>query len=148
MSRFANIRALAIAGKTAEYTLFELDEDPKPVLILRPASSENPQYFNELLREYGGRQGAQRMRQGATPEMLEKQRDTNRRLFPIHVVVGWRDLKDQDGNEVAFSQGAAAELFQALPGYILDAIRQFAEDPNSFLEAGATRVDAEAVGGN
>ena len=145
MTDFSQFRKLDVAGKTTEYTLFGLDEDPKPVLILRPAGTENKDYLNGLLREFGGQHQVSRMR-GATVENLEKQRDANRRLFPECVVVGWRHMRDAQGNDVPYSLAGCQQLFRDLPGYMIDDIRAFAEVPENFVER--ARVDVEAVAGN
>jgi hypothetical protein len=145
MTDFSQFRKLDVVGKTTEYTLFGLDEEPKPVLILRPAGTENKDYLNGLLRKFGGQHQVSRMR-GATVENIEKQREAVRELFPECVVAGWRHVRDHDGNEVPFSVAACASLFAALPGYMIDDIRTFAEVPENFIARAP--VDVDAVAGN
>lgn len=148
MIDFSNVRKLDIAGKTAEYKLYEMDEDPKPVLIMKPIGSENKPFFNEMLRRFGG--DARRMKALAKDgEALDKVREATRELFPLHVVTGWRNMRDNDGNIVEFSQDACAEFFAVLPPDMVDDIRAFADDPSNFrVTRGAPPIDAEALAGN
>lgn len=145
MTSFSRFTALDVKDKTAEFTLFGLDEDPKPVLTLRPAGTENKDYLNGLLREFGSQHQVSRVR-GATVENLEKQRAANRRLFPECVVVGWAGVRDDSGNEVPFSMDACMALFRALPDYMIDDIRAFAEIPENFH--GKQAVDVDTIAGN
>jgi hypothetical protein len=162
-ARFSKFAALDISGKTAEYTIYEAEAVPdptdlttpprlvKPVLVLRPTGLENPKFFNEWLREFGGDQRELRAKlSNPDAELVSRTRSLVRRLFPQYVVAGWRHVFDDDGNAVPFSESACFELFEHLPGDVIDGIRSFCDDPASFRgRGGAARgIDAGAVAGN
>lgn len=147
MSKFSRFKALEVKGKTAEFVLHGLNEDPKPVLIVRPGGTENTPYLNALLREFGGQQQVSRLRASVDAGNLEKQREANRRLFPEFIVAGWKDVRDNDGNVVPYSLEGCIELFQQIPDYMVDDIRSFVEIPENFHAARQT-IDVDAVAGN
>lgn len=143
---FSNVAARSIDGRTAEYPLIELREDPKPVLILRPAGSENRAFFNAMLARVN-QTDRRALRTGhMSADQLDRARVISRELYPAHIIAGWRHLKDVNGVEVPFSTEAAKELFAKLPDHILDGITNFCGEPTNFLDR--TPVDAEAVAGN
>jgi hypothetical protein len=91
----------------------------------------------------------QRARQSATVETIEKNRLAIRDLYPSCVVAGWRHMRDDSGNEVAFSVAACRVLFQKLPDFLIDDIRAFADIPENFLDMPEPAiVDPQAVAGN
>lgn len=145
MSRFSKMgAALAIEGRTARYTLVEVEG--APVLVLRPASTENKLWVNAILRD-GAAAGARSTRPSI--ENVEKSHALVRRVFPACIVAGWEGVVDNDGAPVPFSAGAARELFDALPGYMLEGIAAFAADPMNFLPAGrGAGIDTETAAGN
>lgn len=50
-----------------------------------------------------------------TSEFILGSKERDQRFFAEHVIVNWKDLKDDDGNEVPYSPDVAMELF-ASPG--------------------------------
>lgn len=137
---------LEIKGRHAKYELVELGENPKPKLILKPAGQENKGFFNAYLAEFGGNQNRVRRSVQVTAENAEKNHEVLRRLYPEHVCIGWEGMRDTDGNLVPFSKAACAEFFAKIPGWILDGIIGFANDPANFVETPA--VDIEELSGN
>lgn len=147
MVDFSNLKTLDITGKTAEYVLYELDEDPKPVLVVKPIGADNKPYFNEILRRFGG--DTRRLKAlSSDAEAVEKMRASTRELFPKHVIAGWRGVKDHAGVDVPFSEEAAAAFMGALPGDMVDDIRAFADDPANFRKRQAPAIDVDALAGN
>lgn len=145
---FSNFAALGVADKTAEYVLYEWQGDLKPVLILKPGGSENRPYFNAALRELGQADARAMRGQKLSGAQLDKTREIVRKLYPEHIVAGWRHFVDANGVEVPFSVAAVRDLFAQLPDWILDGIRAFCDDPQNFLSDGAAPVDSGAVAGN
>lgn len=145
---FGNYATLSVTDKTAEYEIVEMQGDPKPVLILRPAGTENKPFFNALLKEFGGNQRAFRS-QRLSGDALDKSRAATVRLFPAYVVADWRNVKDITGADVPFSVEACENLFGILAAtapYVLDGIRAFCDDPQNFLVMAP--INVEAVAGN
>ena len=81
---------------------------------------------------------------GMTPEMIEENRSEDRTLYPEHVIVGWEDVVNAQGEEVKFSKDAAKSFVAALPDWLFDNVRMFAGQPANFVES----IDAEATGKN
>lgn len=146
MSSFTKIKAaLEVAHKRAEFELYELDEDPKPVLIIAPASIENREFFNASLRaspkETRGKKFTER-------EMIEIGLKEMHDLWPQHVVVGWRGIRNDVGEEVPYSPALCRELFEALPADVLIRLKAFAQDMANFRSGGEPGADAAAIAGN
>jgi len=78
----------------------------------------------------------------------EANRNDDRALFPLYVLVGWTGIEDDDGAEVPFSPEAAAEFCDQIPGYIFDRIRNFAATPERFVPDGEELPDPEAIAKN
>lgn len=77
-------------------------------------------------------------------------RDASRRLYPEHVVRGWRGVCDTSGKPVEFTVDACRELFAKLPAWILDRIRLFALRPENFvgMGRGMTPSQVDRLAGN
>ena len=133
MRKFAHLKKLEVAGKTAWLTLDDLEGSPQ--ICLRFAGQSNHGYYNALLKRSGGR--SRKLLQGKMDvQMLEDNQEDDRELFPMHVITGWKGIEDEKGKAVPFSRAAAAELCDALPGWVFDKIRNFATTPEQFLEEG------------
>lgn len=133
MSKFAHLKKLEVAGKTAWLTLDDLEGSPR--VCVRYAGQSNHGYFNALLKRSGSRN--RKLLSGKMDvQMLEDNIDDDRELFPIHVITGWEGVEDDNGKAVPFSRAACAELCEALPNWIFDKIRTFAATPERFLEEG------------
>ncbi len=146
---FSNVVAMGIDDKTAEYTIEEWTEFPKPVLVLKPTGTQNRAYFNALLAKMSGAEARRLAKGNLSIEQLDKARANMKELYPQHVVVGWRNIKDFSRAEVPFSVAACSELFKVMPDDILDGIRAFCDDPANFRQgARAEPADVEALAGN
>lgn len=147
MADFSHLSRLQVsAEKTCEYPIYDIDPlvgDKRPTLILKPATEENRPYYNALLRRFGvTRRGMQLGK--ITPEMIEENRDSDRKLFAEFVIVGWRNVYDSAGKAVSFSKQECEQFLNALPRHVFDGIRNFAADPQNFAEV----IDAETTGKN
>lgn len=132
MTDFSYLGGLVVTEETtARCVLHELSNSP--TLILRPATGANKPYYAAMLRR-SGKSVRNLARSGLTPEMIKDVRNSDRKLFPKHVIVGWENVLDTAGNEVPFSAEAASELCQALPDWVFDLVIEFAKDISNFVE--------------
>lgn len=139
---FSHLKALDVRGKTAEFTLYAVANEP--FLVLRPATEANKPYFNAVLKRT--RKTVRVLKTGTISQaMLDENREEDRELFPKFVVTGWGRVIDRDGNEVAFCEEACAEFLQALPDWLFDEVRNFAGNSANFT---GDLIDAEGKAGN
>lgn len=127
-------------NKTVEYEVAEIVGSP--VLVMVHAGEGNKPYFNAISARASKQ--ARRYRSGRRlGEAFEENREHDRELFPKFVIKGWRGIVDHDGNEVPFSVAACASFIEKMPGWLFDRIRNFAADPESFIEDDEQMVSEE-----
>lgn len=115
-----HISQISVAGKT-------------PVLLVTAATESNTPYYNTLLRD--AIKNARKVRKGGvSAEVMKRNRDQDRELYPKHVIKGWRDIVDANGKEVAFSQESCSDFVNQLPDWIFDDIRNYCSDPTNFVD--------------
>lgn len=78
------------------------------------------------------------------PEFILGSKERDQRFFAEHVIVNWKDLKDDDGNEVPYSPDVAMELF-ASPGgdELYSELLVASLDPMNFVNTPALAEDAK-----
>jgi hypothetical protein len=81
-------------------------------------------------------------------EALDALRPMDKRLYPKHIIVGWRNILDTDGAAVEFSPEVCAEFCDAIPDIEFDDIRIGANLPANFPAESSEDVDLEALAGN
>lgn len=113
-----------------DYPLVELRGNM--VLQVLYAGEANKPYFNALLRE--NRHNVRKLRGAVTPKFAEELRARDVELYAQHIVVGWRDVLNKDGQVVEFSQEACADLLRALPTFVFDGLRGFCSTASNFSE--------------
>jgi len=139
VSRFEHLKKLHIDGKTtARFEISQLDTPPgsknkHPVLIVRPATEENKEFWNQVVKRLA--KNSKAYKGGRTPQdVLDDNFDEDLRLYPLFVIDGWEDVYE-DGNKPApFSSKAAAEYIQALPRWIFQQVRNFCADQENFIQ--------------
>lgn len=138
---FSHLNKLAVpSDKTVEFPLYQLDTDTS--LILAPATEANKAYFNALIRKSS--KNAARMRANKIdPQFLAENREQDRILFSAYVIKGWKGVVDSAGEVVPFSEENALGFLQALPNHIFDEVRNFAADPQNFID-----IDTEGTAKN
>lgn len=115
-----HIDQISIAGKT-------------PVLLVASATESNTQYYNSLLRD--AVKNARKVKKGGvSAEMMKKNRDQDRELYPKYVIKGWYNVPDATGEDVRFSQEACSDFITQLPDWIFDDLRNYCSDPTNFVE--------------
>ena len=143
MAKFGNIKP--IGNKTAEFVIFDLDmglpEDP--VLVVRPAGDVNRDYRNAVLKSLP--QGRRRTKLPSNDKADQMMHDIDMELYPKHVVVGWRNVREDDGTEPEFNEGNVRDLLTALDGVgVFAELRNFCSDVGNFMDL----PDAEDTAGN
>ena len=150
MVDFSHLDKLKVTpDRTAEYTLYQIEAgaDGHPVLILAPATDANKPFQNAALKK-STTKNFRRMRGGSlTPEMLEEDREDDRKLYPRHVVKGWRNVTDAKGKDVSFTSDNVLAFLRALPNWVFDDVRMFAGNPSNFLQDDDA-IDTEGLAKN
>lgn len=138
---FSNVRAREVQrSATARFTFYRLEG--QPVLEVKPATEANPGYMRAMLK--GSKEQMRRLA-GAdlSPEVLQENREKDRRLFPEHVVVGWpTEPLDASGARVPFSKDACAAFIAAIPGDMFNELRNFCSTPDNFRPAMSEELTA------
>lgn len=144
MTDFANLKSLEVkAEKTSPFTIYQIEGEP--VLHIAPATEANKPYFNALLKR--SRKNQRRINSGNfTGAIIQENRDNDRELYPRFVIRGWDEVIDSSGDAVPFNTQNATDFLQALPDWLFDEIRNFATDPQSFVNE--PTVDVEELSGN
>lgn len=142
MADFSHLRKHIGAEKTATYTFYDLEGEP--TVSVRPATEENKDYHNALMRRQlsRSRKSARRI----TVDDLMRVRKDDIELYAQHIVKGWEGIVDAAGKAVAFSEATCKEFLTAIPTEILDDLRGFCADRHSFLDG--ADADGEALGKN
>ena len=128
-----------IEGKTARYEMPMLDD---AVLIVRPATEVNKEYFNKVIKR-SHRHLKKIKRTGADPKMLEDNRNVDRELYPLHVIADWHHVTDEGGNLVPFSIEECQAFVAEMPDWLFDDLREFASDIENFINLMDTEEKAK-----
>lgn len=126
----------------SEITLYNVDlpNGEHPVLIGRLAGESNPAYMNEILKQSLGRRNRS-LAALANVKNLQRNRDLDRKLYPLLVITGWRNVCDVEGKDVPFSSKECVEFFQLLPDFVMDDVRNHFADPGNFSK----EIDVEGA---
>ncbi len=118
------------SDKTFEYEIDELDSNP--TLIMVPATSENKLYYNHILKKSA--KNPMKALKNMSAGTIKKNRDHDRKLFPLYVIKDWKGVIDSDNIPVEFNKDNCFEFLCALPDWIFDKIRNYAASPENFIE--------------
>lgn len=135
-ANFSNLSRMNVtAEKTAEYAMYQIDgvDGHTPVLVLKPAHESNKRYYNALLRKSRSKMASISAKK-ITADTVKQNRDEDRVLFADHVIAGWRNVADAEGNEVEFSHDNAKAFFENLPDWIFDDVRTWAQDMTNYVD--------------
>lgn len=134
---FATNKNLEREGITVEYfDPEEVDEKPVRIKIAR-AGGSNVAYDKELDKATK----AIRRQIGAGQVSLAKIRTITRDVFAKTVVLGWENVKDENGVAIPFTPEAALKLFTDLPD-LFDDLQEQASNAGLF-RAGQLEDDAK-----
>jgi len=141
---FSHLKKFDIKGNTAEFVLDDIEVEPAPILILKPATQSNRKYFNALLKGSGTR--LSRIKRAKIDEKVyEDNLKEDKKLYPEHVIVGWKNVTDTSGKEVSFNKQNCISFVEQLPDWIFEKVRNFAATNENFVEE---QMDAEEVSKN
>lgn len=148
MVDFSNLGQYAVEDSAlADYTVsgVVLREGAEPVILVgRHAGETNKPYFNALLKTAA--QNAERLVAGTVDtEVLRRNREQDRKLYPAYVITSWAYVYDAGGNEVPFTEEACVDLFSKLPDHIIDKARNFFASATNFTHAAGAVTMKEAV---
>jgi len=135
-----------IVCRTVPVELPELqfpDQEGVPTLQVLSAGPANKAYFNEVLR-IGGNELRRKGKKDVTVAEINSDRLKNAKLFAKHVVTGWSDLLDDEGEPVEFDEANCLELMLDLAEnapILFDRIRDVANDDEEFFETPAPDGD-------
>lgn len=129
MSKFSHLKQYDPAGKRVWY--------PLPIkggaeLELRHAGMGNKPYAIAVSNENQRTGNARRSMEPS--ELTKANLDIDRVAFPGNVVVGWRNVTDSEGNEVAFSLEECKAFLAELPDWIIQSLSIFAGRATNFID--------------
>lgn len=142
---FSHLKQVSAADRR-DFVIHEMAGSP--VLIVSPATRENPAYFEAALAL--GSSLAERLNVvgKVDREALEEHQRIDRELYPLHVIHGWRGIKDASGADVPFSKENAQELLRRLPSDWLARLRTFCGSASNFRGPILSDSQARELGGN
>lgn len=116
---------------------------PQIRFSVRSATKDNRAYFDALLRVgamLNGQIDGDKTK--ISPEVNERFESEQIRMFAAHVVVGWENIVDDDGDPVLFSPDDAADVLKSI-GLEFDRLKAFCEERSNFSRS--TVIDSAAV---
>ncbi len=123
---------LEVSQATAWCELPEVS--PEARLLLKPATEENPGYYNAMLRKAGPRARKIARTQRLTSEDGKLNREEDRVLYPRFVIQNWEGVMDSKNKKVAFNRDNVVEFCEKLPDWLFDRVRNFASTQERFLD--------------
>ena len=157
MVDFSNIKQkAAVSGETTrEYTFDTIEGEPS--VICAPAHDENPAFLDERLRlatERAAKLAEEPKPKTGRPEItperikqnMEEDRDYDRRILASTCIKSWGTAPvDVSGKAVEFSPENALAFLEALPNYVLDPFRQWAQNIFNFVKRPTTDAKRNAA---
>ena len=141
MSKFGHLKKERVTkDRTAEYALSRTYAGETPVLTVRPIGQAlNPGYTNAFIRMRGGMRRVQAMqqRQLAAKDFSKignESRESDRKLFPEHVIVGWTGVVGETGEDIPFTKEDCRDFLESIDDYVFDELRGFCLDPANFVD--------------
>lgn len=120
---------------------------PDAAIEVAYAGEDNSGYLNAMLRLADRRERGKKKSKGravvdvgAQFAALVDVRDDDRKLYPTHVIRGWRSIPGRENPEdealidVAFTPENVREFCATIPSFLMDRIREGASDVSRFIE--------------
>lgn len=126
MSKFGNYEFQA-SKEPQKFIFIEDGGDPQAYVMVLPATQANKAYTNA--RQKDRRAIAEIMRGNVN---VAENRKREQKLYAQHVVKGWGNIVDQDGEPVEFSQKECQEYLAAIPYWWFEDLQNFCNDPLNF----------------
>lgn len=132
---FSHIKKLQVSENDTARFYFEMLEG-EPWIEVRHAGDTNKAYFNAILREQSGSQARMKklMKGKIDVEMLNRNRNIDRKLYPQHVCTGSWSVVDNAGNDVEATVENMTLFLKALPNDIFDDLRAYCGELANFRE--------------
>lgn len=148
-------------GRTGKLVLHQIAlGGSTPFLTVKPATDATKGYYNAVLRRAG--KSVRQVQAGAiNASLMNENRDDDRRLYPLHIIVGWGYIKDDgeevvgfmpdaDGAKTPFTKENCHDFVAALPNWLFDDVRQYCGNSVNFVsdEHVETAVEVEVAAKN
>lgn len=114
--------------KTVDYVVEDLNNEP--TLFIVPATEANKGYFNALLKKTKIKNVGKKI----NTDVLARNRDEDRELYPKYVIKGWSGMVDDNNKEVKFDQKICTKFLEMLPDWIFNKLRNFAATSENFTK--------------
>lgn len=146
MADFSHLQKLAVTDESeAEYIFEEIWGEPS--IWFRPMTDANTAFLNERVRlavqrAEADQKGTKKSRREKilSSDRLEEDREQDRILLANTCALRWgTPPRDVDGNEVEFSAEECLSFLRALPNYMIDPCRGWAQNPYSFVNREAAK---------
>lgn len=122
--------------ETREFDIYAFTINDKfPVLNVVSATVANKPYFAGLLKNAASRS------RSASDES-DQLRENDYSLYSRHVVTGWSNVVDEDGEPVPFTKANCEEFLRVLPEFLFDELRTFCGNASNFTEV--VEIEARA----
>ena len=129
--QFSNLSGAHITKDTT--ARFTFDSLPgSPWVQVKMGGELNKPYFSEVWN--ANAKNRKKLARGKLdPEMLRRNRELDRKLFPKYIDGGeWGGWEDTDGLNVPYTPDGFRELIEQLPDDLFDELRAFCGEPENF----------------
>ena len=126
--QFADLVITKDTTKDYEFT----DLATSPTCKFRPATEDNKEFAAALLALSNRRAKSRSGKKGTTVKSIKSVRKQNRLLVARFCMVGWRGMKDTNGDDVEFTVANALEFLNALPHWLFDRLFAWLQTPDNF----------------
>lgn len=144
MSKFSYLEVTKPkAGVTREYVMGGISiNGANPVLIVSPATKANRKYWREILKIANQNRNSRKktMNERDLDEISERDMD----LYSRTVISGWKNVYDDKGKEVPFSESDCKDFLAAIPDSEFDDLRNYCGEISNFVDV----VDVETIAKN
>jgi len=128
----------------------------RPVLKVAPATESHEAYYSDFLEASAKlapralqAQKKRNKNMKVARQIISESRDQERELFSRHIVRGWEDVVDDQGEVAEFTQENCLKFLQALPDFLFDDLQEFCKMPSNFMiNEGPSNEEIEALAKN
>lgn len=133
---FSYLDGLDVTDKTKELPLRGISVGGKtPILVVKPATKDNPEYWSEMLVQVENHKNKYTSNDAqSVSSKLDDNRETDRVLYPKHVIVGWKNVVDGSGKPAEFTLGNCKAFINSIPGWLFDRVRDYCAEPSNFAQ--------------
>lgn len=134
MVDFSNLKRQQVSAQsTAKFELFDIEGMEGAALIVVPATRTNKPYQAKVVKIMAPHN--RRLASGkVSADFINSFRDTQKDLYAEHVVKGWENIHDAQGNAAPFTKENCKSFLEALPSHLFDQLVGFCEDDSNFRD--------------